>query len=64
MSSVEKTLNEMLEEIEKARKIIKDYKQKHEQLEAQKQELREKIKKQELLGKALKSKTWNFFSIV
>ncbi|XP_073835390.1 zinc finger MYND domain-containing protein 11-like [Musca autumnalis] len=56
-------LDTMLKEMEEARKIINEYKQKNKQLEAQKQKLKEKIKKQELESKILKRKLWCYWCL-
>lgn len=48
----------MLKEMDEARKVINEYKQKIDKLEAQKQKLKETIKKQELERKILKRKQW------
>lgn len=44
--------------MEYAQKLINEYKQKNEKLEAQKRKLKETIKKQELERKILKRKQW------
>ncbi|XP_075154990.1 zinc finger MYND domain-containing protein 11 [Haematobia irritans] len=56
-------LKKMLREIEEARKTINDYKIKNQKIEAQKQKLRETIKKQELERKIIKRKQWCYWCL-
>ncbi|KAM7347058.1 uncharacterized protein ACRADG_006725 [Cochliomyia hominivorax] len=53
----------MLNELEEAHRLINEYKQKNEKLEAQKRKLKETIKKQELESKILKRKQWCYWCL-
>ncbi|XP_065363926.1 zinc finger MYND domain-containing protein 11 [Calliphora vicina] len=53
----------MLNELEYAHKVINEYKQKNEKLEAQRRKLKETIKKQEMECKILKRKQWCYWCL-
>ncbi|XP_075149321.1 zinc finger MYND domain-containing protein 11-like [Haematobia irritans] len=57
------SLKEMLREIAEVRRMINEYRQKNDQMEAQKRKLKETIEKQELERKTIKNKQWCYWCL-